>query len=80
MEPNNEQRAAWAGEALKAFFRQVTMTDLEDPAEGEPDDHEDLVADLITDLLHYADEHGFDPDMLMARAMSNYCAEVSEDE
>ncbi len=63
----NDNRAAWAGEAL-AVFMLATGTDLED-----------AVSDLIADLMHWCDRHGIAFDEELARAATHYEAETLDD-
>lgn len=67
MEPNNEDRAFWAQEALH-FFQQVTGAD-----DG------DALADLLCDLMHLADRTPVAFADALRRATLHYEAEVEEE-
>ena len=67
MEPNNEDRAFWAQEALH-FFQQLTGTD-----DG------DALADLLADLMHLADRSPVKFADALRRATFHYEAEVEEE-
>jgi hypothetical protein len=56
----NDQRSDWAGAAV-AMFVQRTRTD-----------QEDALSDLLGDLMHWADRHGFDFDNELDRARTYY--------
>lgn len=68
--PDNKDRAEWAQAALVAFTTNVNFG--RTPDELEDGDHADAVADLICDLLHYAEQQGFDPEALLAQAKINF--------
>ena len=70
MTPTNSIRAQWAEQALTTFTTNVNYG--RSPAELEPEDLADAVADLICDLLHYSVEQGFKPDRLLAQAQMNF--------
>ena len=42
-------------------------------------DQEDVIADIITDLLHYAGQANLVPAIIAARAVRSYKAEVYDD-
>lgn len=63
----NGSRAAWASVALRAF-RGVTGTD-----EG------DALADLLADLMHWADRNNVDFELALDRARWHYAEETAED-
>lgn len=60
----NESRADWANEAILAF-EAVTGTD-----------REDALADLLCDLMHWADRNGEDFDKQLSRARQHYVEET----
>lgn len=78
--PTNKDRAAWAETALEAFMSQVYIGPEKSLARLHQGDHRDMIGDLITDLLHYATEQGFDPQEILAGAQSLYEQERLEDE
>ena len=71
-DPDNDDRADWAQEALDLFARTTRM----DTAGEEP---ETIIQDLITDLLHLADREGIDIDTLISNAKGTYEEEVMEE-
>src|SRR5262249_23191171 len=62
----NDKRATWAGKSISAF-QDATGTD-----------HEDALADLLTDLMHWTDRTGLDFDQALERARWHYEAETEE--
>lgn len=64
-EGKNDDRARWAGAAVKAF-QDVTGTE-----------DEDSLGDLITDLLHWSDRNDYDFDAALDRARAHYEAETA---
>ncbi|MGE6078325.1 hypothetical protein [Aeromonas veronii] len=78
--PTNKDRSAWAETALEAFMSQVYIGPEKSLARLYPGDRQDMIGDLITDLLHYAAEQGFDPQEILAGAKSLYEQERLEDE
>ena len=64
-EEMNDQRAAWAAAAL-FHFRTCCRTD-----------YEDALADLLCDLMHWADRANFDFDAALFRARFHYDAETT---
>ena len=63
----NDLRSAWAQEAICAFMEQTGT---------EP---EDALADLLCDLMHWADRNPMIPfSRALDRAKSNYQAETAE--
>ena len=65
-EPTNIQRAQWAKAALTVFTKQTHSG--EQPDTMHPGDLEDAVADLICDLLHFAQFHPTMDPVFHARA------------
>ncbi len=65
-ESMNDDRAAWASEALERF-QAVTGTD-----------REDSLADLLCDLMHWSDRNNFDFEAALDRARWHYSAEIEE--
>lgn len=64
----NDNRAAWAADALTCF-RTATGTDAED-----------AVCDLLTDLMHWCDRNGQDFGHELTRAEDHYAAETLGDD
>jgi hypothetical protein len=60
----NDSRATWAGAALSAFMGQTGT------------DQEDALADLLADLMHWADRNNYDFDAALDRARYHYEAET----
>lgn len=60
----NDQRADWAGIAIDEF-QKATGTD-----------REDVLCDLLTDLMHWADRHRFDFEAAFWRAEDHYREET----
>lgn len=63
----NDIRAEWAGISLIAF-QTTTGTD-----------ECDALADLLCDLMHWADRNGQDFEAMLERAKNNYEAETMEE-
>ncbi len=76
MIPTNAIRGEWAEQALTTFTTNVNYG--HSPAELEPGDRADAVADLICDLIHYSIAQGFNPDSLLAQAKMNFEFEQAE--
>lgn len=83
LDPDNTDRANWAQDAVDVFGaatfggRTFTATLPEQPGVG--DDPYCMVQDLITDLLHLANQQGWDVDDLLRRATGAYDEELAED-
>ena len=75
-EPTNLQRALWARNALAAFTEEVFYG--RHPEALVPDDRCDAIADLICDLLHYANQQRFNTEAVLRSAISNYEEELAE--
>lgn len=63
----NDERAAWAHTALLAFQNETGTDD------------EDLLADLLADLLHWCDRHGYSFEDELHRARGMYHDETQDD-
>ena len=74
-EPTNQDRASWARAALAVFTAATFSGD--HPATMDHDDLECAVGDLICDLLHFAEQHGFDPVAILQRTIANFLVERS---
>ncbi|BCK65818.1 hypothetical protein KAM448_35080 [Aeromonas caviae] len=75
---SNATRAEWAEQALSTFTNNVNFC--RNPAELESGDRADAIADLICDLLHYAVEQGYHPDLLLEQAKMNFEFEQAQAE
>ena len=62
----NEQRADWARDAIERFVDRTGT------------DKEDALCDLLCDLLHYADQYGYDFANELRRACDHFVAETTE--
>ena len=63
----NQDRAEWAAIALDAFQDRTQC------------DAEDVLADLLCDLMHWANQTGADFDVELLRANNHYQTEIVED-
>ncbi len=77
-EPTNQQRARWASDAL-AVFTDATFSG-DHPDTMHRDDLECAIGDLIADLLHLADQKGFDPQAILEHAHAHFKTELLLDE
>jgi hypothetical protein len=75
--PTNRERAAWAKQALAVFTARTYAGD--HPGTMDRGDLESAIGDLITDLLHFARETGFDPDEIFRRALDHFALEQREE-
>ena len=66
-EPTNNDRARWANTALSAFVNEV----------GDSGDEDTNIADLLCDLMHLCDAHGFDFERVLASGRIHYDAETT---
>jgi hypothetical protein len=66
-EGKNDDRAAWAGSALRHFQRATGA------------DYEDALGDLLCDLMHWSDRNNFDFEAALFRAQGHYRAETADD-
>lgn len=64
----NGKRSAWAATALAAFIDETGT------------DEEDAVCDLVADLIHWCDRHGYDFDAELDRGRSHYDAETPRED
>jgi hypothetical protein len=64
--PTSAERAAWADEALQAFIFRTGC------------DHEDSLADLLADLMHWADDNELNFAEQLHRARYHYAVELAE--
>jgi hypothetical protein len=65
--PTNAERAMWADEALQAFIDRTRC------------DSEDSLADLLADLMHWADQAGLSFAEQLHRARYHYAVEIAEE-
>ena len=83
-EPDNDQRAEWARQAVDVFGEEVfcgrTFTDeaIEGP-DGDTGDAHDMVMDLIGNLCHLAHRHKWDVDLLVKNAVATFKEELAEE-
>jgi len=77
LEPTNEQRAEWAGNAL-ALFTAETYGDHPDTMHAS--DVESAIGDLICDLLHLAAREGIVVGVIHAHALEMFETELAEEE
>jgi hypothetical protein len=63
----NDSRARWAGAAVSVFMKETGT------------DQEDAMADLLADLMHWADRNQYDFDAALERARLHYHAETGGD-
>lgn len=80
--PRNVERAGWAKNALKVFTKETYGGDVPDTMH--PGDRETAIQDLVTDLMHYLNQHPFknnmQPEEVVARAIRMYFEELHEPE
>lgn len=85
MEPDNTDRAEWAGAALDKYAemtrndpREQTVT-VDGPDDEEGREHaEEVLSDLLCDLQHLADQLGVDWDVVTERGERNHADEMEE--
>ena len=68
--PTNKDRARWARDALAVFTAETFGGD--HPSTMNRDDLECAVADLICDLLHFAAQQGFDPQVVLEHGNAHF--------
>ena len=76
-EPTNADRAAWAKQALDVFTMRTFGGAC--PHDMHRDDLECAVGDLIADLLHYAQQRGYDTGVILYRACGHFAAELLDE-
>ncbi|HWB12758.1 MAG TPA: hypothetical protein VG826_26265 [Pirellulales bacterium] len=76
-EPTNTDRAAWAKDALAVFTAATFSGD--HPNGMHRGDLECAVGDLITDLLHFALQQGFDAGAILQNACGNFGSELLDE-
>jgi hypothetical protein len=76
--PTNQQRARWARNALAVFTAQTFNGDHPDTMDR--DDLECAIGDLICDLLHFAEQQGFNSQAILERANSHFRTELLLDD
>jgi hypothetical protein len=77
-EPTNQDRARWASTALAVFTEETFSGDHPDTMHR--DDLECAISDLIADLLHLAEQKGFDPQAILEHANGNFKTELLLDD
>ncbi len=77
-QPTNQLRARWARNALTIFTDATFSGDHPDTMHR--DDLECAISDLIADLLHLADQKGFDPQVILEHAHANFKTELLLDD
>lgn len=77
-EPTNRDRARWARDALAVFTAETFSGDHPDTMHR--DDLQCAIGDLICDLLHLADQKGFDPHAVLERAYADFKTELLLDD
>ncbi len=73
-EPTNRDRARWARDALAVFTAETFSGDHPDTMHR--DDLECAIGDLIADLLHLAQQKGFDPQAILEHANGHFKTEL----
>lgn len=76
-EPTTADSAAWAKDALAVFT--VATFSGDHPDRMDRGDLECAVGDLITDLLHFAVQQGFDAGSIIKNACGHFAAELLEE-
>ena len=76
-EVDNSTRSDWAEKALAAFTMAVFNNRM--PSDLAEEDRQDAVQDLISNLLHYAKQEGFDVDGILFSAENNFKEECEEE-
>lgn len=76
-EPTNADRAEWAHEALAVFTARTFGSD--HPDSMDKGDLECAIYDLVADLLHFAERHGIETDVVLAQAVLHFEAEQREE-
>ena len=76
--PTNADRVRWAKHALGIFTAQTFSGD--DPDTMHRDDLECAISDLIADLLHFAHQQCFDPQVILEHGAASFKTELLLDE
>jgi len=77
-EPTNQDRARWASNALAVFTAETCSGD--HPGTMDRDDLECAICDLICDLLHFAEQQGFDPQVILEQGNAHFKTELMLDD
>jgi hypothetical protein len=64
----NDNRAAWAGIAVRAFQAETGT------------DNENALGDLLADMMHWSDRNNYDFEAALCRARGHYEAETESDD
>lgn len=81
-EPDNNDRAEWANQALTAYSEATRPAEEVELTLGNEDDKEEFqtrLGDLLCDLRHLADQWGVDYDEANDNGLGNYVEERQED-
>ena len=76
--PTNQDRACWARKALAVFAAETFSGDHPDTMDR--DDLECAVSDLICDLMHFAQQQGFAPQVILERGNAHFRTELLLDD
>ena len=77
-EPTNAERAVWARNALAVFTAETYSGD--HPDTMHPGDLESAIQDLLTDLIHFANQKGMDGARIHALALGMFEAEFRDED
>ena len=77
-ELTNRDRARWARNSLAVFTAETFSGDHPDTMDR--DDLECAVSDLICDLLHFAQQQRFDPQVILERGNAHFRTELLLDD
>ena len=72
----NEQRALFASVALEAYAQHIYKLPLEEIRKHNSFELKELCQDLISDILHFANQNGIDVKSMSTSAEINYEEEV----
>ncbi len=73
-EPTNQERARWAKDALAVFTAETFSGDHPDTMHR--DDLECAIGDLICDLMHLAQQKGFDAHAILEQSIGHFATEL----
>jgi hypothetical protein len=72
----NEQRASFASVALESYSRYIHKLPLEEIRKHNAFDLRELCQDLVSDILHFANQNGIDVEPMVASAQLHYEEEL----
>lgn len=75
----NEERVAWATEALRSFARAADMGAGAEDVDITGPDMQECFSDLLCDLRHFAAKHGLDFDAICGGTKETFEQEVQEE-